>query len=404
MGAEVPRLRSREGRRSAKGVPVTAVRLALRTIELEEMTLMIAQRRSFLALTTFAVVLGIASPARAGFADWQQIIFRGTEYAGNQLFLSAPQGGPLFNFNLFEQRLEFNRAGDGYTYEFYRFFGPDSFGNTNTLDLGPFKLELGADQAFAAGAQPVGIHNKVGYTMRFIPEVFFETQTGQRTFNQFSGISTFAPTPLSYTATFNGGFQDFQWTGNALVDTSGRLNVLGFYDYSLRFTNIGNYTADGMLVQDETVTDFDIGPIDVSGNIFMDMTAGFLQGIGSAIGAVPPRVVSGAAAKDKETEELLARLDAGEALSDEEISYLVQEMISTAIEKDPIGVMLNGIPETVEGFESLSFTLSADTEGLDEAVSAGNNLIVPEPGTLVLLAMVIGSLALAGKLPARRNG
>lgn len=359
---------------------------------------MIALRNTLIVAAVIAMAPGLTTPADAGFADWQQVVFRGAEYAGNQLFLSAPQGGPLFNNNLFDQRLEFNRAGDGYTYEFYRFFGSDSFGNVNTLDLGPFKLELGVDPLIAANSQPAGIHNKVGYTMRFIPEVFFETQTGQRGYNQFSGITTFAPTPLGYTATFNAGVQDFQWTGNAFVDTSGRLNILGFYDYNLRFTNVGSYTADGMLVQDETVTDLDIGPIDVSGNIFMDMASGLLQGI-AAPAAVPTRVVSGAAQKEKETDELLARLDAGESLSDDEISYLVQEMIRTAIEKDPIGVMINGIPETVEGFESLSFTLSADPD----AEAAANRLTVPEPGTLALLAMVVGSLAIAGKLPLRRR-
>jgi len=349
------------------------------------------------------MVLIWTTESSAQYGDFQRMLFRGAEYAGNNLFLSNPQGGPLYDYNQFRQRLEYNRAGDGYTYESFRFFGSDSFGNTNTLDLGPFKIELGFDPAVTPSNQAIGIHNRIGYTTRFIPEVFFESQTGQRTYNQFSGVSTYAPTPLNYTVTFNTGIQDFEWSGNALLDMSGRINVLGFYDFEMQFTNIGSYEADGLFVHDEQVNDFDIGPINISGNIGFDLLAGLLQGDGATGDAVPPRIYSGAAQKDKTADDLLAQMKAGEALTEGEMRFLAQEMFRAAFEADPLGMLTNGMPSDVPGFEGLMLSTTAapgtgDGDGSDGALST-----VPEPGTLGFLAGAVAALAAARPFRRRRT-
>ncbi len=354
-------------------------------------------RLSVINLTVLVtVVLGSATNASAQYGDFQRMLFRGLEYAGNNSFLSTPQGGPLFDNNLFRQRLEYNRPGDGYTYESYRFFGPDSYGNENTLDLGPFKIQLGQDPAVVGSNQPVGVHSKVGYTMRFIPEIFFEGQTGQRAYNQFSGLTTFTPTPLNYTVTINTGIQDFEWTGNAFIDSKGTMNALGFYDFELRFTNVGSQESNGLFVQDEQVTDFDLGPIDVSGNVAFDMVASFMQAIGAGTEATTPRLLSNSAQKQKEVDELFTRLEIGDTLSDDEMQFLVQQMFEAAFKADPMGVMTNGLPDTVPGFEALSLEFTP-VEG-DEGASFA---MTPEPGTLVLMASVLGTLGLARPLRRR---
>lgn len=349
------------------------------------------QRRAAVIVTLVGTVLIWASAAPAQYGALQRTLFRGAEYIGNPLLLSNPQGGPLFDNNLFEQRVEFNRMGEGYTWESFRFFGPDSFGNTNTLDLGTFKMELGLDPTLLASAQPIGIHNRIGYTTRLIPEVFFESQTGQRSFNQFSGLTTFAPAPLHYRITFNAGVQDLTWEGNALIDVGGRVNALGFYDFDMRLTNVGNFEADGILVQDEQVMDFDVGPINVSGHILFDVVAALLQADGAAGDAVAPRIYSGAAQRGKRVEDLLARLEAGDALSGSEARFLSQEMIRAAVLADPLGVLANGLPSELPGFEGFSLSVSEAGE-LDDSI--GSLSSVPEPGTLGLLALVAGGLAI----------
>jgi hypothetical protein len=337
-------------------------------------------------LTAGGLAFGMVPGAKAqgiNVGDFASVLFRGAEFAGDPLFLSSPQGGPLFDFNDFTQRVEFNRAGQGFTYEFFRFFGPDSFGNVNTLDLGPFKLEIGPDGTLGQ-AQRVGLHSRTGFTTTFIPEVFFQAETGQRNFNQFSGVTNFSTEPLRYRATFNTGIQDFEWAGNMLIDTDGRINALGFYDFTLRLTNVGSATADGVALQNEEITDFDVGPINVSGNIGLDIISGLLQASGLTPAAAPTRIASGAAQREKSVEELLAQLEAGEGLTDEEAQFLIQQMFITAFQSDPLGFILNGIPDEVPGFEALTLGLTADGPGPSpNAVAAA----VPEPGTMLLVAL-----------------
>jgi len=346
------------------------------------------------AMVLTGLLAGWTAPAEAGFGDLQRFLFRGAEYVGNTFYISRPEGGPLFNYNSFDQRLQWNRLAQGYTWESYRFFGPDSFGNENTLDLGPFKVRIGQDSTLLTSGQPLGIHSKIGYTTRFLPEVFFQLETGQREYNQFSGVTNFRPVPLRYDVTFNTGIQDFSWSGNALINMEGRLNLLGFYDFDLRFVNVGNYQANGIFLHDEQVTDFDVGPINVSGHLGFDLLASLLQGNGSTTDAIPPRIFSGAAQKDKRTEELLARLNAGETLTEEELSYIAKQMISTAFALDPLGVLTNGLPAEVPGFEGFSLSMTASTED-----QPAGGTMVPEPGTLLFLA---GAAAAISALNPRR--
>jgi|CXWL01.1.fsa_nt_gi hypothetical protein len=330
-----------------------------------------------------AAVLISTSSASGQFSGLQQTLLNGIEHLDIRNFISQPQGGPFLDFNIYEQRLEYNRTGDGYTFENVRFFGPDSFNNPNTIDLGPLKIQLGGvDPAILASGQPVGISNRLGYTTRFIPELFFNTTTGQRAFDQFSGLSTFAPAPLRYNISMTTGVQDFEWSGSARIDSSGQINAMGFYKYNLQFTNIGSQTADGALVQNEQVTDFDVGPIDVEGNLFMDVLAGFLQIPGQTAAAVPPRIFSAASGKTKSASDLARELNEGATLTDEEMQFLVQQMLANAIRSDPIGFAMNGMPSQIPGFEGLNldFTPSETSSGVSQAT-------VPEPGTLLLLAM-----------------
>ncbi|MCB9855068.1 MAG: PEP-CTERM sorting domain-containing protein [Phycisphaerales bacterium] len=357
-------------------------------------------RRRLAATLMIAVVL--AANARAGAVDLgvgslARNLFRGSEYAGNPQFLSQPQNGPLFNFNAFTQRLEYNRAGDGYTYEFYRFFGGDTYGNQTFLDLGPLNVELFPDPNLGQ-TQFAGLHGRAGFTTRFIPEVFFETQTGERTLTQnFSnGTSVFNVAPIGYTVSFNAGVQDFQWTGNLLVDSSISINALGFYDADIRIANRGGATADGVVLSDSQVTDFDTGPINVSGNLVLDAIGSLFQANGNPATSAPFQIGSGAAQRQVAVDELLAKVDAGEGLTDEEVQMLVQEMFITAFLNDPLGTVQNGLPSTVPGFEGLGLELAGASDST--TVQTGDSQTVPEPGMLLLFG-VAGAIGYV-----RRNG
>lgn len=356
--------------------------------------------RSKLNSTTGIIAVAIlvtTSAANAqdiGVGSFFQGLFRGAEYAGNPQFLSNPQGGPLFNFNQFEQRIEQNQAGQGYTYEFFRFFGPDSFNNNTFLDLGPLDISLFPDPNLGQGQQ-VGIHGRVGYTTRFIPEIFIETETGQRAFtNQFqTGANFFNVEPIGYAIDLSTGIQDFSYTGNILIDQSTKINVFGFYDAEFRLVNNGEMTSDGVFVSDEAVTDFDTGPINVSGHIVLDIIAGIFSNNGNASTAAPFAIGSGAAQRTQTPDELLARMEAGETLTDEEIEALVQDMFVTAIASDPLGFIFNGLPSEIPGFEGLNLQLTGTPSSDDITIDTDGDA-VPEPG----MVMMFGILGVVGCL------
>jgi hypothetical protein len=334
----------------------------------------------------FIVILStgfIAPSAEAQFSGLQQFLFQSFRQAGDRTASIFPGGGPLFENNIFDQAIRYNRTGDGWTYEEFRFFGPDSFNNPNSLDLGPLKIQLGPDATLLGNPNPVGIHNSVGYTTALIPEVFFASQTGQRAFNVFSGQTNFTPVPIQYEVTMNTGIQDYQWSGNILVDANGRVNAMGFYDLDMRVMNVGQSTADGFVVHDEQVTDFDTGPINVSGNIMFDALASLAQGLGQTGAAAFPRSISGASgdinSSKEKVDEIMARIRAGEPVSDEDMSFIMQQMFVTAFLNDPLGFMQNGMPDVIPGFEGLELAVAEEQPDPAEYTN------VPEPGTLLLL-------------------
>jgi len=378
------------------------------------------KRRSICGAIALAATCGLAAESR-GQTNFQRRLFNLADYVGNPNYIFNPQGGPLFDNNIYDQRIEWNRLGNGYAFDQFRFFGPDSFDNPNTIDLGTFKLQLGRDPTVNQSTNPVGIHNRIGYTTTLIPEMTFSSKTGQRQFDVFSGQTAFTLAPLHYNMSLDAGVQNFNWDGNMLIDSNGKVNILGFYDIALRVTNVGNATSSGALVQSEQVTDFDTGNIHVTGNVVFDAIGGLFQGAGLTGAATPFHILDDAAPKDKKTDELLERLKAGEKLSDDEMGYLLQQMVLSAFLKDPLGFLQNGVPATVPGFEGLSLASSAvqaaapDPAALEASAAAqaaaqasteaGSTLPlhpnVPEPGTLIFLAAAVSTLGAMRSLHRR---
>ncbi len=77
-------------------------------------------------------------------------------------------------------------------------------------------------------------------------------------------------TPLSYVFNSDIGPQSLQINGTVFADGDFTLNSLGFYDLSLTYSSRRNITHEGSSGEDST-EDFDLGPIDVSGNLIADI-------------------------------------------------------------------------------------------------------------------------------------
>ncbi len=258
--------------------------------------------------------------------------------------------------NLFDVRLsgEQNLLGDGFT------INGNAFYNNRRFNFGFADLTL-------TGA----LQGSVGFTRRGIPAGEFTLNTGG--------------SPLSYKFNLNNGIQDLTATGSALIDINTHINALGFYDQTFQISNRGTFETDGFGVIDKGTLAFDVGPINVSGNIFTDMLAMLTEPLFAATGTSNPFAkFSGRATKaaelNKTADELRARIDAGEVLSDEEIATLVNNTILAA--------MLGGQP-TDHLFDNFVLPPDVLKEALADkaALSELSLQPVPEPAMAGLIAL-----------------
>lgn len=196
----------------------------------------------------------IVASARAGlFEDF----YRGLGV------LTTPTGGPLSltsdgtringerNGRL---RVVPNRLGRGWDIELDRGFGLDSRGRPEVYDAGALELELRGS-----------VQSTLSFTSRW-----FMTGTGDTTINN-----------LQYAVRGKSGAQDVELTGVLNGAANMEINQFGFYTMRVDVQNTNSQlTVDGVAVRDTQNTDFDIGPINVQGNIFVDIFASVLSSMG----------------------------------------------------------------------------------------------------------------------------
>lgn len=96
------------------------------------------------------------------------------------------------------------------------------------------------------------------------------------------------PQLLSYVYNFDLGSQATQVTGNLFIDADFSINRLGFYDIALTYSSRQTVTRDGRFANDEVNNDFDLGPINVSGNVFADVLAAITQPLFDRTGGTNP--------------------------------------------------------------------------------------------------------------------
>lgn len=274
-----------------------------------------------------------------------------------EVWRDVVRGMNLFDYNFNGQR---NYLGNGWDLSATAVYTGQQY------DFGFAELSLGS-----------GVSRfDMGYTLRGIPKAEFSWTTG--------GAA------LPYTLSFNNGIQDFQTvSGSILIDVNTEVNVLGFYDTQIQISNRGTYGTDGFLADQEGDLAFDVGPIDVSGNIFADALAVVTQPLWAAANTPNPftkfsQTATKTAQATATIEELRARIEAGDILTDEEMAQLVNSTLIAAI--------LKGDAVDSDLFKSLSFPTKESASPLRIAE------IVPEP-TTVLLVLGLGTLA----LPRRRR-
>ena len=174
--------------------------------------------------------------------------------------------------------------------------------------------------------------------------------------------------PFSYLLDADVGGQSVLIDGNFLLDATGNMNTFGFYDFQFEYSVRERISQDGRFSDEEEFVEFDIGPIDVSGNIFADFLAVLFDPIFQGTGT--DNIFASFSGRLQAQEELNRRLaDAREeAFGFSEFGTMSASQMLEEIEA--------GTPDVPE-----QFTASATASG-DGVLSPS---IVPDPPTLLLL-------------------
>lgn len=306
--------------------------------------------------TVCACVLAMLMVAQAAAGLWEDI-FQGLDY------LATPLGTPLIT-TADGTRINGARSGrvrivpngvfgDGYRLEFDRTFGPDSQGRPETLWLGPWgDVTLqGSTQATAAYNCAQGFCN---------------------------GTLNFVVNGLNYDLRTKLGAQDAELFGTLNVNNFLEVNSLGFYNLTLNISNTNSqFLLDGVIVEDEEDTNFDVGPIVIEGNIFYD---GFVAVL-AALGADTSELA--AASPESPIDRIVRAIEEQQQAAGSAIAGVSVEQTAPLLLASVLGGDEASAQELVEAMASGE--LVPDT-------TRDPRSVVPEPGTLLLVAAGVGAM------------
>ena len=169
-----------------------------------------------------------------------------------------------------------------------------------TLGLSRAGFNFQSNRNFASGGADYLINNNfVGNTLNLgigdltlLGPVSLSVNSGTRFVNTLdisfrtavdNGVLRSA-TPLNYILNFDSGSQSSAITGSLFLDANLSMNGFGFYDFDFRYSSRQNVDREGRVTDSGGEFDSDIGPINISGNIYADLlglvTAPFFEASG----------------------------------------------------------------------------------------------------------------------------
>lgn len=218
-----------------------------------------------------------------------------------------------------------------------------------------------------------GVSLSATYSERLVPAVRFALST--------------RGSPLDYRYESYLGSEDMVIDGSLLLNIDTYVNQWGFYDITLQASNRATATSKHGELEDLSARlDYDIGPINLSGNIWLDAAAVLTNPFFERFGTENPFAAFGSSlaslsATGGRIEDFIARLQSGQLLNDDELAQLINNsLLASLLDKQPSSDLLSKliIPEGL---------LNGDCPACGEKPQATVQwLAVPEPGMLILLA------------------
>ena len=219
------------------------------------------------------------------------------------------------------------------------------------------------------------------WDLTFQGPISLELSTGGRVLPQLDINLTTALTgdataaPLAYLFNFDGGGQSTQIPGTLLIDAGLSLKKFGYYDLEFTYSSRQEVERRGRFANDNETYDFDVGPINVSGNIYADALALITQPLFERAGYGNPFAsFSGSSSLSglltTSAEAAQKRLAAGSDPAKEDYSALLAT--------SPFGNPFNADPIWLES-----------AEGAATGVQSAGDGLVPEPTVLILILLGI---------------
>jgi len=281
-------------------------------------------RRTRGLVLSLAAVLGLSASAPAGVF---RNVVRGLEYAG---FDFVGQENPLSG---------------GADFQLSRTF------NGETLDFGSTDLTLSGP-------------------------IEFDFKTGGRGLETLDFSLNTRNQPLRYLLNADVGGQSTVIDGSMLLNATGNINSFGFYNLNLQYSVREKITQDGRFGNGDEFVDYDIGPVNVSGNIFADFLATMFDPLFQASG----------------TDNIFASFS-GRLQAEEELNRRVADARAQAVAGwSSSSAGGDGQSETASVFSASAVTLR---DG-----APAQNYGIPDPPTIMLL---IAAVPLLGSMGRRRR-
>jgi hypothetical protein len=196
---------------------------------------------------------------------------------------------------------------------------------------------------------------------------------GLRSFDvsfQTAPDDSFAANPLNYAYNVDLGFQEAQVTGSALIDARLSLNQLGFYDLGLTYSSRQTVERSGALADDSLDFDVDLGPVNVSGNIYADILTALTDPFFRSSGATNPFAAFSGTAQLKQLVDAQTRTSIESITGPQDLAdlQLIQQANTALIQEVIVGALIAPGASLTDA----------------DAVSASGR-VVPEPAVAVLL-------------------
>ncbi|GJM26407.1 MAG: hypothetical protein DHS20C16_28220 [Phycisphaerae bacterium] len=250
---------------------------------------------------------------------------------------------------------------------------------------------VGNENLLSGGADLVVSRNFTGETLDFGATELtisgapvFSVTTGGRGLEVLDISLNTNNNPLNYVMTTDTGNQLTTVTGSFFLDATASVNSFGFYDLQLDVSSRQTIVQDGLLDDSTREEDFDLGPINLRGNLYADLLATLTDPIFDLLGVDNIFAqFSGAAQFEEllaiETQSALTAAELAKARSGKELTTDELTLIE-AVSATQLGASLPNFP-TVDG-DAYFGPSSSDVAG-----GAGLFSVIPEPATLSLLAL-----------------